>query len=539
MGGLRRKTFTKPLPDGAEWFTRKGERFARWKDGRGKTRTAPIDTAADGSLRIVLVQRKWLAKYRNGNGDVTEVSTGCTDHAAAKQRLAELERQAERVRCGVATAAETKTVERQQGAIGDHIAGFLDHRKARGRCSRPKETRYQLERVAGDCGFSKLCEVDADDFETWLARQAEGGMSAGTRNKYRTTWLAFCNWAVRAGRMLRNPLANVAKADDRGRTVDVHALRHTFGTHLSKSGVTPRTAQTAMRHSDINLTMGVYTDPRLLDLSAAVESLPSLPLGGIDGEAGQATGTDGQAASISPRKCPPISPLPAGNLCKSEGKIDNNAKQDTELPKQEKPAVSLGKRGFTGVLSSGRHGTRTCDLRRVKTKCAHFGFREKIKETLTVQGLTTIAIHRTSLHSNAKIGRIKSAKAYKGVRIFRGDCTLAAANVTGSGQATRAAAGRPTGRSDHLNGPMVKRRFDAYNLIRPGCAGPQGLESRDAYHPGRFSCHDALHIRSNCPAHGIPCGHCATPVVANSLIIRGPMGTVRSRFHTDWSEAPD
>ena len=33
-----------------------------------------------------------------------------------------------------------------------------------------------------------------------------------------------------------------------------------------------------MRHSKIDLTMNVYTDPRLLDVSAAMKSLPELPL---------------------------------------------------------------------------------------------------------------------------------------------------------------------------------------------------------------------------------------------------------------------
>ncbi len=75
-------------------------------------------------------------------------------------------------------------------------------------------------------------------------------------------------------------VAGIAKRDDRGRTIDVHALRHTFGTLLSKAGVAPRTAQAAMRHSKIDLTMNVYTDPRLLDLQGAVGALPSLPLDG-------------------------------------------------------------------------------------------------------------------------------------------------------------------------------------------------------------------------------------------------------------------
>ncbi len=75
-------------------------------------------------------------------------------------------------------------------------------------------------------------------------------------------------------------LAGIAKKDERGRTVDVHALRHSLGTMLSVAGVAPRTAQAAMRHSTIDLTMNTYTDPKLLDVAGALESLPSFPLSG-------------------------------------------------------------------------------------------------------------------------------------------------------------------------------------------------------------------------------------------------------------------
>ncbi|MCH7885841.1 MAG: hypothetical protein IIC01_11410 [Planctomycetes bacterium] len=36
-GTVYKKTYTKPLPPDAEAFTRKGERFARWKDAKGKS----------------------------------------------------------------------------------------------------------------------------------------------------------------------------------------------------------------------------------------------------------------------------------------------------------------------------------------------------------------------------------------------------------------------------------------------------------------------------------------------------------------------
>jgi len=73
-------------------------------------------------------------------------------------------------------------------------------------------------------------------------------------------------------------LAGIPKKDDRGRTLDVHALRHSFGTLLSVVGAAPRTAQAAMRHSDLSLTMNVYTDPKLLDVRAALNALPALTI---------------------------------------------------------------------------------------------------------------------------------------------------------------------------------------------------------------------------------------------------------------------
>ena len=89
--------------------------------------------------------------------------------------------------------------------------------------------------------------------------------------------------------------AGIPKRDERGRTVDVHAMRTTFGTLLSKGGVAPRTAQAAMRHSTIDLTMNTYTDPKLLDVAGAMESLPNLPLSAgtqRDRIAAKATGTE-------------------------------------------------------------------------------------------------------------------------------------------------------------------------------------------------------------------------------------------------------
>src|SRR5262245_6401234 len=100
----------------------------------------------------------------------------------------------------------------------------------------------------------------------------------------------------------------IDKRDERGRTIDVHALRTTFGRLLSKGGVAPRTAQAAMRHSDIRLTMGVYTDPKLLDVRGALDALPALPLADERPVMRQAVGSmqnmDLRESSLAPTLAP-------------------------------------------------------------------------------------------------------------------------------------------------------------------------------------------------------------------------------------------
>ena len=70
-------------------------------------------------------------------------------------------------------------------------------------------------------------------------------------------------------------LAGIPKTDNRGYVADVHGLRTTFCSMLSKAGILPKTVQLAMRHGSIDLTMETYTDPALLDLHTAVCTLPS------------------------------------------------------------------------------------------------------------------------------------------------------------------------------------------------------------------------------------------------------------------------
>ncbi len=129
--------------------------------------------------------------------------------------------------------------------------------------------------------------------------------------------------------------ADIPKRDERGRSLDVHALRTTFGTLLSKGGVAPRTAQAAMRHSKIDLTMNVYTDPRLLDVRGALDALPALPLK-PQSETTKATGT----AGIDPGQfAPGFAPTSDKSRQKKSVAVKSAGDEGAE-PSETRPAVT-------------------------------------------------------------------------------------------------------------------------------------------------------------------------------------------------------
>jgi integrase/recombinase XerD len=62
-----------------------------------------------------------------------------------------------------------------------------------------------------------------------------------------------------------------------GLYADFHSCRHLFITNLERAGVRPKVAQTLARHSDIRLTLGIYTHVELHDQAAAIGALPAPP----------------------------------------------------------------------------------------------------------------------------------------------------------------------------------------------------------------------------------------------------------------------
>jgi integrase len=101
--------------------------------------------------------------------------------------------------------------------------------------------------------------ADADRFRAWLA-----GKPAG---------VPVLPVPTRTADMLRVDLAaaGIPATDAAGRVLDFHALRHSYITHLVRSGVNPKLVQTLARHSTITLTLDRYTSVESDDVRKALE----------------------------------------------------------------------------------------------------------------------------------------------------------------------------------------------------------------------------------------------------------------------------
>jgi integrase len=145
--------------------------------------------------------------------------------------------------------------------------------------------------------------------------------------------------------------AGIAYEDEQGRRADLHSLRHTYGTMLAKAGIAPRVAMSLMRHTDMRLTMNVYTDPRVFDMAGAVEKLPAMVAMHVP--ALQATGTDGNS-------------LPAG-WCES------GTSPSAQIGHC---SASIGKPGAAGVSTLTLAGGGN---RQQKTPSGRDGVKERVK----------------------------------------------------------------------------------------------------------------------------------------------------------------
>jgi integrase len=110
--------------------------------------------------------------------------------------------------------AEQTMTRHQADPLTEHFAAYDLFLQAGGVTAihRSYTARY-LKRLATECRFDRLADLDREALERWLAARAAEGMAAKTRNIYRGALVAFANWAVEHNRLAANPFVAVAVAN--------------------------------------------------------------------------------------------------------------------------------------------------------------------------------------------------------------------------------------------------------------------------------------------------------------------------------------
>jgi hypothetical protein len=161
MATIYKKTYTRPIPDGASILIHRGRRCARWADRRGRTRTVPV--TGDGA-KLLLERAKWYVDYTDVAGR-RRTAVGYTDRALTEQLAAKLEQDQERVRSGAAVADPGKARRPFPGVLAAYL-GELE-RLGRAPVYRANQRRL-LNVLARDLGWGTLAQIHAEPTARWL-----------------------------------------------------------------------------------------------------------------------------------------------------------------------------------------------------------------------------------------------------------------------------------------------------------------------------------------------------------------------------------
>jgi site-specific recombinase XerD len=215
MSNIFRKSYTLPIPAGAEMVTIKGVPSARFKrKGKGKTITVPL-TEKGGRVRV-------SSPYFYGTVDGKPVRL-FTDAVASQQRLAELVRKSEFESVGIVD----RFVEHRKRPLTEHLDDFRAFLKSRDNTSAyADKTMRRVRAVIDGCGFERIDKVQASAVVEWLANQRSAGeFSITTSNYYLRDTKAFFRWCVRDRRATDNPLAHLSPLNS---NVEQHRERRTL-----------------------------------------------------------------------------------------------------------------------------------------------------------------------------------------------------------------------------------------------------------------------------------------------------------------------
>ena len=220
-------TYSKPLPCDAKLLCRKGVKYAKFRNGRGRLTEARLTKSSE---RILVETAKWHIEFEDRLG-VKRRLKGFSD-SAATQRLAD--RVQEVLNCRASNSPLSgdlqRAIEKAPSAIREQLHGFGLINLAETASGKPLEAllvefeqslraqelsaKYVYETVTMTrtmfemCGFTYWADISAAGVEAYLAdlRKGSKGLSYRRSNAYLKAGKQFCTWLIKRSYVQSSPL---------------------------------------------------------------------------------------------------------------------------------------------------------------------------------------------------------------------------------------------------------------------------------------------------------------------------------------------
>jgi integrase len=159
--------------------------------------------------------RVYRGRYRIGDDlRIHDVPLHTEYRHVAEAKLRQLVRQKEEELAGI--AAPKTLLDAAKCPVTDHLTEYVADVRARSRSKKHVSlVGNRIARLAAQCGWKRICDITADSFVRWRAKQTTLGEK--TLNEYLTLASAFVAWLERHGRATHNPLKAVVKSETAGR----------------------------------------------------------------------------------------------------------------------------------------------------------------------------------------------------------------------------------------------------------------------------------------------------------------------------------
>ena len=162
------------------------------------------------------IARSYRGRYRLDKEDkLTDIPLHTTDKRVARERLEQIVREKQLESVGILPTQGIRAA--LQTPLEKHLSDYVADLHAIGRNEKyVHDLKTRVLRLMQECRWAQIKDMTSNSFLSWRSKQ---NLTPKTSNEYLTSLRSLLNWMEMHGRIERNPMRNVQKAQSNGNQV--------------------------------------------------------------------------------------------------------------------------------------------------------------------------------------------------------------------------------------------------------------------------------------------------------------------------------